>query len=431
MQRRLSRHQFRNALRKGLGRAVLHARSFGLRRMEPEITSALRRRLAYDAQCEQGRGRFLWTVIQAAKAESQFRPIVAKELVTGGERDCYVTAQLCELAGRYAAWGDAGIKEALYTLFERSLATRDLLGEKEILDADGLEGYERMARAIGRRTRSRQAVCDYCAEFVFESVRKADRRKARSILRRKDADLAAFKKLLAIQSGRRKRHKLLKPPSWNQVRAEIERGGSRAISFARRYGKVASMADRAAALDYALAQTDPERAAKALSVFQTSRLPRYDPRLRVLATSRNRRLQGRAFAALATLSHPEVRSLALESLRRPRLSTAGGLSLFTKNYRDEDGVRITRAIAMLKSEESSHTAALDLRDVAGRECPRSLALAVIRACIQSPCGLCRSGLFKSLCAARAVPSWMIREFLFDTDEDTRLLASRASKQRQR
>jgi hypothetical protein len=429
MQRKLSRQEFRDALRKGLGRAVLHVRSFGLRQMGTEITSAMNRRLAYDAQCEQGRGRFLWTVIQAAKAESDFRQIVVRKLATGLKRDHYVTAQLCELAGRYAASGDTGIKEALYALFERSLATDSLLADEEIIDADGLEGFERMASMIGREALSRKLVCDYSAQCVFGSVRKVDRRKARGILRRKDAELAAFKRTLAVETGRRKRRKLPKPPSWRRVRAEIERRSSRAVLLARRFGKVASKADRTAALDYALSQTDPARASKALMVFSTSPLPHYDPRLRVLASSRYTVLRNRTFNALATISDPEVRRLALESLQKPRWLSSGGIGLFAKNYRDEDGARIDRAIATFKTEGASHTAALDLRDVVERKWHRSLVPAVVRACIQSPCGLCRASLFKSLCAAKAAPAWMIGEFLLDTDDDTRLLASRASKRR--
>lgn len=426
MPRKLGRKEFRDALRKGLGRAVLHARAFGLRNMESEINSAMNRRLPYDAQCEQGRGRFLWTVIQAAKAEANFRDSVARKLSTGLKRDHYVTVQLCELAGRYAVWGDAGIKEALYDLFDRSLATDSVLAEEEIVEADGLAGFERMARMIGRHIRSGTFVCDYSARCVFESVPKAYVRKARGILRLKDVELAAFKQELALELGRVKRRKIPKPPSWSQVRDEIERGSSRAAMLARRYGKAASKPQRIAALEYALTQTDPSRTSKALMVFSDSPLPRYDPRLRILTSSRDRTIRNRVFNALATISHPEVRRLALESLRYPLWLSAGGIGLFAKNYRDEDGARILEAIATLKSDDPSHTAVMDLRDVAGDKCPRSLVPTVIHSCVKSPCGLCRAALFKSLCKASAAPAWMIREFLLDTDEDTRQLASQAS-----
>ncbi|MDE2509629.1 MAG: hypothetical protein KGL74_00780, partial [Elusimicrobia bacterium] len=411
-----------------LGRVVLHARQYGLRGMEGEVFRGMRRPLGYDLQIDDGFGAVIWDAIHAAKEESRFRSSLIKRLRTA-KKD-YEIRQLLELARGYAAGGDAQIKRELYLCFERGLDNGRVDGCEEIIAVDGLEGYSRMARAIGRREREGRLKADYAAEYAFYTARERyGTVSARRALRPKNLDLSAYRIALRREENRHA-HRKLEKVTWRILKRRLDETGHGRTEYyglARRFGKSASIKELGRAFEYFLAEEDPARLRTVLGVFNVADIPRYDSKLEMLARHRDPRLRARATGALSRLKHPRVRSLALESLKSRRRLARRGLELFHKNYEDKDGKRILRALKGNWPKEMAHGFVVDLSDLVEGRLPKSLVPAFVRGYDISPCAQCRSAIFRRLLSVKSAPAWMIRECRFDANDGTRELAVKADK----
>jgi len=423
----LNRKQFRDALEKGLGRAVLHARRYGLLGMETEIKRGMRRHLGYDPQLEDGHGKLLWEVVQAAKSEKKFRGDLLKAMRDTKEH--YVLRQLCELAEGYAAAGDAEIKAELYRCFEKGLDRDDVDAEEEILAIDGLDGFLRLAKSIGVRARAATSMPDYAAQVVFYAAKEIfGSSRVRNSLRQVDPDLAAYRSVLKREESRRS-IKTPKRLTWRALKRQLERLIDRnqpeIYGVARRFGKQASRGELSKAFEYLLAQDDPRRLRSVLGVFDVATIPCYDPKFYGLAHSGDRRLRIRAIGALARLKHPEVRRLALTSLNSRRLLMSHSLGLFRNNYQDKDGAAILRALSGGWTKENAHGAVFELPDIAGERPAKSLIPALMKGYELTPCSHCRASIFRRLRTVKMAPGWMMRECLFDSNKDIRTLAAKS------
>lgn len=429
----LNRKQFRDALEKGLGRAVLHARRYGLLGMESEIKRGMRRQLGYDRQLEDGHGRLLWEVVRAAKSEKKFRGDLLKTM--RNVREHYVSRQLCELAEGYATAGDVEVKEELYRCFEKGLDHDDVDADEEIIAVDGLDGFLRLAKSIGARARAGTSMPDYAAQVVYYAAREiCGSSRVRKMLRRVDPDLAAYRGVLRREESRRsirKPKRLPWPAFKRQLEELVERNHPEIYGMARRFGKKASRAELSQAFEYLLAQDDPRRLRSVLGVFNVAPIPRYDPKITVLARSGDRRLRMRAIGALARLKHPEVRRLALKSLNSRRLLMSHGLELFRNNYQDKDGAAIFRALSGTWTKEGAHGVVFELPDIVGERPAKSLIPALMKGYELTPCSHCRASIFRRLLAVKMAPGWMVRECLFDSNKNIRALAAKSRTGRRR
>jgi hypothetical protein len=147
-----SRDQQRDALRKGLGRAMLWATT---RRLDDDLLlAACLEDQRYDSQLEDSRGDWLWPMIRALGAADRFRvPILHALYELSDERSAN---QLCELARCYAETGDDTFRMRLYEIVEQKpIADSGWLGEEEIIRLDGEAGFLFAVRVRGVRLSGR------------------------------------------------------------------------------------------------------------------------------------------------------------------------------------------------------------------------------------------------------------------------------------
>ena len=113
----LTADAFRDALCKGLGRAVLHVRKHGCSGVEQHILDACLHDLAYDAQCEGNRAPWLYPILCLCKDKKPFRDAILESLQAATEH--YDAGQLFALARFFAKEGDAAARSAIYEKFNR------------------------------------------------------------------------------------------------------------------------------------------------------------------------------------------------------------------------------------------------------------------------------------------------------------------------
>ena len=145
--------QQRDALRKGLGRAMQWASTGHLD--DTFLLDACVRDQRFDMDVEESRGDWLWRIVQAVNAKARFRePILAtlRKLSEGHD-----ASQLCELAFHYAKSGDEAFRSQLYEIVkQKPFADRPWLGEVQILNLDAEKGFLFAGRVRGAQLANRQ-----------------------------------------------------------------------------------------------------------------------------------------------------------------------------------------------------------------------------------------------------------------------------------
>ena len=101
---RLTKKDFADALKKGLGRASLHVSKYGLPGVEDWVLNACIHNQVYDTQCEDGRATWLFKMIRNKPEYPNLRHSILMALES--ETDGDDLNQLCDLAKEMAINGD-------------------------------------------------------------------------------------------------------------------------------------------------------------------------------------------------------------------------------------------------------------------------------------------------------------------------------------
>jgi len=430
----LSRKEFRDALEKGLGRAVLHARRYGLEGMDGELRWALLQSRVYDPQCEWHRPDWLWKVLRAGRCEGRHRAAILSALSKVTEyRDA---KQLSALACRYALAGDAAAKRHLYAAFERFVGIDNHGIERELMRLDGIRALKKVADRIGKELAKGGDDWKFRVRSIWWNAKNilGAGVSARALAGGGSRGRLFLKRALAIEASdriesreRKARLKAEGPKrkTWAEFRTDLETKGLSASPYLfARYATAGELRDAFKAL---ASEKRIVQMGKLLQVFNTRRPPSWKPFLLTFVRSSDEFVQNRAWDALAHFRRPEVRRLALAAARRRHDVGNGSLALFAKNYRIGDAGLLLEAVSGSWDSDAAHCVGMSVLDVAKAHADRSLG-AVYAACYESnPCALCRRDFFKKLLSLKSAPAWMIQECRDDTDSDTRSLAKGAAR----
>lgn len=144
------KRNFRNSIRRGTGEAHLIMLDNPDLDFSNDIIKACCRNFAFDGQCENSRGVYLYELILLAKKKGEIRNAVLKALATE-DSDTWTLTQLFDLAKIFAQNDDVEARNTIYDRFFNSpIEGSDWVGYFEILDLDGLDGLKFIADKIGR-----------------------------------------------------------------------------------------------------------------------------------------------------------------------------------------------------------------------------------------------------------------------------------------
>jgi hypothetical protein len=113
----ISRDEFRDALVKGLGRALLYVKTYGLDRVKDLVLYACLHDLSYDVQIEGSRAKWLFAMFVDSPDYLEFREAILATMVV--EDETWVLLQLCGLAKEMALIGDSIAEQALFDFVYR------------------------------------------------------------------------------------------------------------------------------------------------------------------------------------------------------------------------------------------------------------------------------------------------------------------------
>lgn len=422
---RMTRKQFREALRRGQGRCIQAVRKDPDRYVR-EVLWSCGRMLSFDPQCEGTRAEYVYRLACCYPDRTPFleRALNAWEHKPPG--DLWLTRFILGFLSLFSADGDERATRALWSRYERQLAC--LLAKKRrspsfartledfaqlcLILAQNKNHFLRIAEDIGRLYQDDAT----CFQWLYESRSK--------------------RYLAALEKGSRTSERLAvylrvsrQCEREDETRsAERESEPKKGVSLSRALKK----ADKATVRRYAesyLAQTDPEARAEALSAFFVCPWPGDPLPLVEDARSGNTALSQAAWRAPEQVRHPMVRQLALE--RFPHDATAA-LPEFIRNYRDEDAPLleslVKRAAADRPDPNEIHCLHLDVlnMELDGLKAPPSLLAHIYET---TRCSLCREFALKQMGRQRLLTDAILQECSLDCNPETRSYAKRCLKRR--
>jgi hypothetical protein len=443
----LTREQFRSALQKGHGRALMHAQGFGVTGMEDLVVEACRHNQAYDPQCEGDRADWMTEIIEASGAEERVVPQALEGLqVATGDNRFWDLNQLCRLARIFAGRGREDARRALYGAFQKDPDTMDLIGGEEIVDLDGADGLIHLADRMGSWLIDQPDLalddrpvqwfddrhgegagirvleaCGYNNELVAVYLRhmlqSSDQNPEAHSTRRLDQ--------IRLRPDAGDDHvSRMKSYSAEDIIHEIQTTDPESNRYwFSSWGRHATEDQLLAITAKMFTEENAGRLVKYLRVFLRRELPQFDARLIPLAQHPNADVRWTAIRVLANHEHPGVRELAIARIQAGLVSE-GELQLLRRNYRAGDHLLVANVFQVPEDQENLHDLVLDLAKVYETNQLPEARQSMLFVYEHSPCGNCRSTAVEVLLRTDQAPEWLIRECAFDSNTIVREAASK-------
>ena len=410
--------QQQDALRKGLGRGLMWARSRVLR--DDVILRACIEDQRHDSHCEDSRGDWLWDIIQQVNGQDRLSDAILQSLRQLNDESS--ADQLCRLARYFAERGDDRFRKRLYQIVETKPFADFCPGEEEVIALDGELAFLLAARVRGMRLASREWEWDD-RNLTDIAIERFGRDRAIALLETSsDAYILRFFRVWLederSQTGSSFWHD---DPRWrgsvNDILAAAN--GTERCYWFRGWGTYADDEQLKTILTHILQSQSSHDVSRLLRVFANRALPEFEPRLVELFQHENEAVRQPVVAALAMNSHPTIRALALEQFAADSLRNA--IALIKRNFEPGDEERILNAITLPEDACDRHWLLMDVIDVlktnSVAECSR---LAVVTY-FETPCMNCRVESARLLRDRKVAPAWLAEECRFDADETARQL----------
>ena len=408
--------QQRDALQKGLGRAVMWAKA-GLLDNNILLEGCLHDQ-RFDKVCEPLRAEWLWSMIQLTDNTGPFRTPILSALRSLEESTSI--RQLCALAYQYASHGDDAFRSQLYEIVKTTpIADSPWLGESEIVALDGDEAILFAAEIRGKRLQCNDEKWDDI-KLIYDGVEAhSEGHLVRLLSESADSNVqfffAAWQNSVAMKLNEDPKisykDQMQLRSADDVIRASKEPDRP---AWLRGWGQYADEFSLNA-VEAALWKTsDLSEISRLLQVFARTPLPIFDRRLILLCEHDDFDVCRRAINALEENTHPEIRCYALELLHGELAHLAVGLLI--KNFEPGDEIHIIDLLCKSESApEELHRTCLDAIKVLEKNADTDGTSLALLAYFMTPCQICRGSASKLLEKYETAPSWLIEELRFDAE----------------
>lgn len=431
----LTQAQFRDAICKGLGRAILHLKQHAAEPYLQEVIYACTNNTAYDPQCEGDRSKFLIKAAALTGRLASVRAAILNSLSTSVESRS--TSQLFGLAWTFAKKGDDQARQAIYEKFDRNDAAAPFVGASAIIELDGIEGLLHAARKVGQGIL--QGGCKRDDYMMVNAYGLVDEKAARAALASAaQSDPAIQTYLDAVESDERLsrarvRSDHRKRRSFADLMAEANASENGVPSIP--WG---SWARTATAEDLRLLALEIQREKRAVYLLRyllaftlgKRQFPLGPERLIELTSSDNAHVAHRAFRALRYVTHAKVRRFFFDLLALGK-HVDNVLSLLTKNFQSGDEQIINEWLDAHGnlSVDDLHGVGHDLLGVADENEVCDFGYAMRWIYEKTPCSLCRHHSVKVMAHRSGISDELLQECRHDCLDETRKKAIQALRRR--
>lgn len=441
---KLEKEAFASAIRKGLGRALMHVINFGLDGIDDLVLDACLNNYCYDAQLESSRASWLFRMFDNTEYYPEFSEKILNGLRTETNQDNL--GQLCGLAKEMAKHGNKDAWQALREIvFEqaRTPSSDDWVGRHEWVDLEGAQGFLELARIYGQRLLLNPE------DFVPDDLVYSDENMLKDALfqaAETDSEIKVYKDYLEARDVFKVRsapidRETFKQQRHEQIRKEyslkriLEDARNKEGTFPGRYmtfGKHATTDELEKVYKQLFIETDKNVLLRLLWVFRRAPLPQLDELIFNWATGKDKELREASINALAQVSNERVHALAISKVRFGDLLNADSdaLELFLNNFEDNDIQLIKRALDILKPNiEDVHSLGFSLLKLSEKHSKVELADTLRWVYENTYCSNCRYKVVKQLLEWQKLDKATLYECQFDAEEDIRNFAEENTKDR--
>lgn len=424
----LSSTAFESALRKGQGRVLQHIARHGVAGLQDQIIGNCLHSHSYDPQSESPRAPWLFTIVEKAGLKREVIQAIGAMVREPPEQDHCDLSQRSALLKELAAAGEVDARELLYRSLIRMSDTASVIADEDIVALDGVDGLIMVARQNGRWLQEDPDfwVNNYFVEQLDESRGAAVGLSALEHAAESDADVARY-----LDGLRQNRERLdaNRPRAADaaftgaQIVAHAQKQTKEKCFWFRNWGMRASVAEREVVFSALLDEQTPTVVARLLRCFGKTGIPRYDGRLLPWLFCSDEQVRWAAVQAVSQLTHPDLRQAALRLIADGDLPN--GVRLLVANF--EEGDLSMCAGLLSPSDDAEHHHSLGwylLKLCAAHQGPKALDC-LLYIYEYSPCSDCRRRAVGLLVDTDVAPAWLLEESTFDSDPQTRVLASKA------
>lgn len=455
---------FRETLQRGLGRCyTLMEDSIknnnGVEKYREDIIWGLKNRLAYDPQSEGVRSLQLYELISFFEDKSDFFDIMEKCI--NGKTDSEIFQRCCEILAFFSCDGyeDAKkiLKESYITLYNKLLRKRKMTipfieGENfEFLClslvthskniSESIKIYFDIARDIGKLYIKNKLFSDYLFYwFEDEAKEKIGEKRLLDIMERErqsDDELTAYINSFKSNEDMSK-NKNDREIKAEEIYEELKKGGD-SVDFFRmyfvRFVKIGNTEEIEKLAEYYYIEKDENVRISILKLFSLCRgdAAKYLNKEKLFndAKSENRELKNSALEVLTYIKGRDVRRFAL-GYKRNKESIPYIIGMLAKNYNDKDREIF---IGMVKSvyvsyDSDSHWVFRNIikmfEDKSIRRPPKEILYYIYE---NELCPCCRFSLVRIMIRRHIVDESILRECLYDCNDDIRDYAKKIIKKR--
>jgi hypothetical protein len=439
----LSPECFAAALRKGHGRALMHATRYGLDGLAEYVIDACQYNRAYDPQLEPERTDWLVELLAEGGAEDVVGRAMIRRADEPAER-YWDAVHRAAVLRRFAERGIAGAAAALHGCLRRWPETADFVADDEIVLLEGARGLRLVAAYVGRLLAE-----DADAPVPETAMRVYDRKHGNGAARRvlEDAaqtsedvgryvqalDAAAAEAARADADARESQEGDDDGAAGGEEDASDTPDGLGSDRVARiveqidcaddeedPHGIMLLMeqptdADLRALFELMLAEDQPGRLRRFLQVFAYYRMERFDERLLSLAGHDDADIRWLVNATAGRYQHAAVRALGLAELKRLAAGGAyeGQFKLLVQNFEPGDAARIETVLRVPEVAEELHSVCLDLVMLGEARVEPELGPLGMFVYEHSPCTNCRERAVRLLRGTGTAPDWVLMECRYD------------------
>ena len=419
----------RNALAKGLGRALLDTRNAGRLIDEEAVLDACLHNRSYDPQCEDSRAPWLLEILEAAGELERLREPILRAL--SDPRDDWDCVQLCDWAEIFARRGSETARQFLYGIVQNpEIRSHSSMGYKQLIRTDGVKGFLHCAEHLGQIIRlgeepwetlfvAREAE-EHCGVDAVASALSSGASANGDTRIYFDALMKERQRSETPPKGLSRADKMRTIPL-AEVRESIENPNPDLngyyLSVWGRYAAKEDLDPLAASL---FEENDPVKITRYLRVFSRRSLPDFDHRLIGLAAHKDKQVRFWAMRALSANTHPAVRNYALTKMQAGPVEDET-ISLLIQNYREGDHKFIEMALKVIEDRDKMHRVCWGIQDVFRANKTTDGTASLLFSYEANPCSLCRSKDVELLLELNRAPEWLIEECAFDANLGTREL----------
>jgi hypothetical protein len=414
--------QQRDALRKGLGRAMQWA--IGGRLDDGPLLEVCLHDQRFDGQVEDSRGDWLWKMVQVVGAAERFRVPILHALY--GLSDDSSATQLCELARCYAKRGDETFRSQLYDMVgKKPFQYIPWLGEEEIIELDGEQGLLFAAQVRGQLLANRGWEYDDENSIRIAVERYGEERVNSLLEASSDEAVSRFRegwrreKQKTKERNPRESHRRKMTAITVQEILQAAESEDKCFWF-RGWGIHADEADLQRVLQRLWTAQNPSVIVKMLRIFSGRALSEFDARLIELCRHDDEEVRRWAFRALEVNKHPLIRDFALTELRKG-IQDGSLAALFINNYRKGDEHLLLESMELPKDECELHWFLMRVIKVLEKNPEAECFPLGVIAYASTPCENCRFYAARLLHNQQVAPTWLSQECRYDSCKDCREL----------